>query len=98
MMLGGGGVYVSEIRSVEQEQKQYYGLKVRDLHFTPSSDTVFLCDCEEKKLTSLGFQLLDTLSLLALQGPQQRFSLIAQHMAQLMISIRVFALECNKNN
>lgn len=80
---------------LSKEQKQYCELEVRDSHFTPSSDTVFLCDREQKNFTSLGLQLLDTL---ALQGPLQGFSLFAQHVAQLMISIRIFALEYNKNN
>lgn len=55
MMPGRGSVKSGRLN---KEQKQYCGMKFRDLHFTPSSGRVFLCDRDQKKLELSGFPAL----------------------------------------
>lgn len=77
-------------------QKQYFELKVINLHGTPSSDSLPMSLwAEQLHLLISGSWLL--FSCLPCRQ-QQRFSQFTLHLAKLVISVRVFALECNKNN
>lgn len=82
---------------LSNEQKQYFEPKVRNLHVTPSSESLPVSSWAKPTapLWISGSWLL-FFYLPCIQ--QQRFSQFAQHLAKLMISVRVFALECDENN
>lgn len=91
---------------LSKEQKQYCGLNARDPDFSPSSDTAFLCDHEPKKKTK---NLSGSSDLASLHTSFPSFapcptstpgeiSLFAQHVAHIVSSGWVSALEINKTS